>query len=42
MAEAFVRTITRDYPRVSSLLDARTFIDALPIWFKHYDAVNPY
>jgi putative transposase len=42
MAEAFVRTIKRDYVRVSSLPDARTVIDTLPIWFEHYNTVHPH
>jgi putative transposase len=42
MAEAFVRTIKRDYARVNPLPDARTVIDSLPIWFDHYNAVHPH
>lgn len=42
MAEAFVRTIKRDYVRVSALPDARTVIDTLPIWFEHYNTVYPH
>ena len=42
MAEAFVRTIKRDYVRVSSLPNARTVIDSLPIWFEHYNTVHPH
>ena len=42
MAEAFVRTIKRDYARVSSLPNARTVIDTLPIWFEHYNTVHPH
>ena len=42
MAEAFVRTIKRDYVRVSALPDARTVIDTLPIWFEHYNTVHPH
>ena len=42
MAEAFVRTIKRDYVRVSPLPDARTVIDTLPIWFEHYNTVHPH
>lgn len=42
MAEAFVRTIKRDYVRVSSLPDARTVINTLPIWFEHYNTLHPH
>jgi putative transposase len=42
MAEAFVRTIKRDYARVNPLPDARTVIDSLPAWFEHYNAIHPH
>jgi putative transposase len=42
MAEAFVRTIKRDYARVDLLPDARTVIKSLPLWFDHYNAVHPH
>ena len=42
MAEAFVRTMKRDYVRVSPRPDARTVIDQIPTWFKHYNAVHPH
>jgi putative transposase len=42
MAEAFVRTIKRDYARVSDLPDARTVIELLPKWFEHYNTVHPH
>jgi putative transposase len=42
MAEAFVRTIKRDYARVNPLPDARTVIDSLPVWFDHYNAIHPH
>jgi putative transposase len=42
MAEAFVRTIKRDYTRVSPLPDARTVIENLTFWFEHYNAVHPH
>jgi putative transposase len=42
MAEASVRTIKRDYVRVSSLPDARTVIDTLPIRFEHDNTVHPH
>ncbi len=40
MAEAFVKTIKRDYVRVSPVPDARTVIDQLPAWFEHYNIVH--
>ena len=42
MAEAFVRTIKRDYARVASLPDARTVMAMLPMWFEHYNTVHPH
>lgn len=42
MAEAFVRTIKRDYARTSPCSDARTVIAQLPAWFEHYNAVHPH
>jgi putative transposase len=42
MAEAFVRTLKRDYARVSPLTDAATVIASLPKWFQHYNTVHPH
>jgi putative transposase len=42
MAEAFVRTIKRDYARVNSMPDARTVLNSLPRWFDHYNDVHPH
>lgn len=42
MAEAFVRTIKRDYARVDHLPDAQTLIERLPVWFEHYNTVHPH
>jgi putative transposase len=42
MAEAFVRTLKRDYVRVSPRPDARTVIDQLPGWIAHYNEVHPH
>lgn len=42
MAEAFVRTIKRDYVRVSACPDALAVIAALPGWFRHYNTVHPH
>jgi len=42
MAEAFVRTIRRDYVRVSPIPDARTVLESLPLWFEHYNNLHPH
>jgi putative transposase len=42
MAEAFVRTMKRDYARVSQLPDAAAVIQQLPAWFEHYNTVHPH
>jgi putative transposase len=40
MAEALGRSIKRDYVRVSPLPDARTALESLPLWFKHYNNLH--
>jgi putative transposase len=42
MAEAFVRTLKRDYARVSAKPDAQSVIDQLPVWLNHYNEVHPH
>ena len=42
MAEAFVRTLKRDYVRVSPIPDAKTVVQQLPTWLKHYNEVHPH
>ena len=42
MAEAFVRTIKRDYVRVSPRPDARTVMNQLSAWMTHYNEVHPH
>lgn len=42
MAEAFVRTIKRDYVRVSRIPDGRTVMANLPLWFEHYHDLHPH
>ncbi len=42
MAEAFVKTIKRDYARVRPCPDAATVIDQLNSWFEHYNSVHPH
>lgn len=42
MAEAFVRTLKRDYVRVNPRPDALSVIDQLPGWFAHYNEVHPH
>ena len=41
MAEAFVRTIKRDYVRVSPIPDARTVLESLPLWIEPYNSLHP-
>ena len=41
MAEAFVRTIKRDYVRVSPRPNAETVMRQLPSWITHYNEVHP-
>ena len=36
MAEAFVRTLKRDYVRVSVLPDTESVLRQLPVWLAHY------
>lgn len=42
MAEPFVRTMKRDYIRISPLPDARTVIENLPLWIEHYNTLHPH
>jgi putative transposase len=42
MAEAFVRTLKRDYVRVSPLPDAASVMRQLPIWLAHYNELHPH
>jgi putative transposase len=42
MAEAFVKTMKRDYVRVSPLPDARTVMESLPLWIEHYNSLHPH
>jgi len=42
MAEAFVRTLKRDYVRVNPTPDARSVIERLPRWLTHYNEVHPH
>ena len=41
MAEAFVRTIKRDYVHVNSCPDAQTVMHQLSAWINHYNEVHP-
>ncbi len=41
MAEAFVRTIKRDYARVALSPSPGAIIEQLPAWFDHYNTVHP-
>jgi putative transposase len=42
MAEAFVRTIKRDYVRVSPCPNAETVMHQLSSWITHYNEVHPH
>ena len=42
MAEAFVRTIKRDYVRVSPRPNAQAVLRQLPSWIAHYNEVHPH
>ena len=42
MAEAFVRTLKRDYVRVSPVPDAEAVLRQLPVWLAHYNEVHPH
>jgi putative transposase len=42
MAEAFVRTLKRDYVRVNATPDARTVLEQLPRWLTHCSEVHPH
>jgi hypothetical protein len=42
MAEAFVRTIKRDYVHVSPCPNAQTVMHQLSAWINHYNEVHPH
>lgn len=42
MAEAFVKTLKRDYVAVQGAPDALTVLLSLPKWFEHYNEVHPH
>ena len=42
MAEAFVKTIKRDYARVSRRPDAASVLHQLDYWFEHYNSTHPH
>lgn len=42
MAEAFVRTMKRDYARVNPMPSAEIVMRQLPIWFDHYNQLHPH
>jgi Integrase core domain len=42
MAEAFVRTIKRDYVRVSPRPNAEAVLRQLPSWIANYNEVHPH
>jgi len=40
MAEAFVKTLKRDYGRINPCADAATVLRQLDGWFEHYNPVT--
>jgi putative transposase len=42
ICEAFVKTLKRDYARLSILPNAKTVIGLLPAWFEDYNEVHPH
>ena len=42
ISESFVKTIKRDYARVTILPDAMTILDKLPLWMEDYCEVHPH
>jgi transposase InsO family protein len=42
MAEAFVKTLKRDYLYVNDLPDAKTVLAQLPKWFEDYNEHHPH
>ena len=42
MSEAFVKTLKRDYARVTILPDAATILALLPLWIEDYCEVHPH
>ena len=42
MAEAFVRTLKRDYVRVSPVPDAASVLRQLPLWLAHDNELHPH
>jgi len=42
MAEAFIKTVKRDYVAVQGAPDAATVLENLPKWFEHYNEIHPH
>jgi putative transposase len=42
ISEAFVKTLKRDYARLTILSDAQTVMALLPDWFEDYNTVHPH
>ena len=42
IAEAFVKTLKRDYARLAILADAETVLRLLPAWFEDYNTIHPH
>jgi transposase InsO family protein len=42
MAEAFMKTLERDYVRIIPLPDAATVLGLVPAWIDDYNTVHPH
>lgn len=42
LSEAFVKTLRRDYARLTILPDAEAVMRLLPTWFEDYNTVHPH
>ena len=42
ISEAFVKTLKRDYARLTILPDAETVIGLLPGWIEDYNEIHPH
>ena len=42
ISEAFVKTLKRDYARLTIMTDAQTVMAFLPDWFEDYNTVHPH
>ncbi len=42
MAEAFIKTLKRDYVAIQGAPDAASVLENLPKWFEHYNEIHPH